>query len=303
MPFKTVEEAVSHVFSNYDIPFLPQIPKKSNQEMMVVQFMEDFPGFKFTPTEAWVDLDEFKPLDLTTFSFSYVSCLDLFLKTSQAQASPIKLQMTGPYTIANSLLCSDRKLIIDHPDVYEYLIRFIQKKAFFLTSLFSHIKELMLVFDEPMLNPVVALPIFEKISPMIAELKKKISYVGIHSCNLWTPELFGDAFQSEFNGLSFDFEKGAEEIFEDEVGLQAYLKKGWVMWGIIPTYPFASDIGVQLFNDFLKNKHLKKEMRDAIFIRSMFSPACGTGTLTIEQENKCVERLKKISSAVKERGN
>lgn len=301
LPFKTAEEAVAHVFSNYDIPFLPQLPRKSSREMMVVQFMEDFPGFKFTPTEAWIELDEFRPLDLNTFKFSYVSSLALFLKKSQAGKSPIKLQMTGPYTIANSLLCSDRKLIIDHEPIYEYLLQFIQKKAIYLASLISHAKSLMLILDEPMLNPVVAGPIFQEVAPIIIELKKKIQIVGMHSCNLWTPELFLDAFESEFNALSFDFEKGGEEILEDEGALLNYLNKGWVIWGVIPTYPFNPKMDEQLFSDFLKNKRLKKEITEAILFRSMFSPACGTGTLTIEQEKSAVQALNKIASVTKER--
>ncbi|MBI3019238.1 MAG: hypothetical protein HYY61_05035 [Deltaproteobacteria bacterium] len=130
LPFTSVSQAIEHVFAHYEIPFLPQLPKRHLHEQMLYQFLEDFPGFTKAGNRLFIDLDTFEPkkLEHKSFSFSFLGALDAFIQKSK-KAPLVKLQVTSPYTIASHLFCSDQKLVLDHPPIYEYLKEFIFHKT------------------------------------------------------------------------------------------------------------------------------------------------------------------------------
>lgn len=295
LPFRKPQEAVSYVFDHYAIPFLPQLPKRSFQEQMLYQFMEDFPGLTQNGNHFFVDIDTFFARDDGGgFSFSFLSTLDLFLQKSK-KVPVVKVQMTSPFTIASHLLCSDKKLLLDHPKMYEYLLSYMEEKAFDFLDKFQE-QQLFVFFDEPTLTPFQGEEIFSMLRRLIQKLKTPFRLFGIHSCNNWSPSLFAQAFESDFQVINFDIQRGLDEILEDKEAMFRFLKRGWIMWGVVD--PSTFDRGMppdHFFIDSLKNKGLKEDEVTTILRRSLFSPACGTAGFTIEQEKKCLAVLKEIA--------
>ena len=295
LPFTNANQAIEHVFAHYEIPFLPQLPKQHLHEQMLYQFLEDFPGFTKAGNRLFIDLDTFKPqklaqkLERKSFLFSFLGALDPFIQKSK-NAPLVKLQVTSPYTIASHLFCSDQKLVLDHPPIYEYLKEFIFYKTQALLQKFPQPK--LLFFDEPMLsraNVDEVLPMLEKLIVRMPD-----TFFGLHSCNLWSPVLFKKIFLSSFDIINFDMKEGGDALFEEPQALLEFLKKGWLMWGVVPT-SFSVDLEPSFFIHFLKNKCLKKDQILTILSRLLMSPACGTSQVSVGQEQKCATNLKQIA--------
>ncbi|MBI2646357.1 MAG: hypothetical protein HYW85_04935 [Deltaproteobacteria bacterium] len=305
MPFTNANQAIEHVFAHYEIPFLPQLPKQHLHEQMLYQFLEDFPGFTKAGNRLFIDLDTFKPqkLEHKSFLFSFLGALDQFIQKSK-NAPLVKLQVTSPYTIASHLFCSDQKLVLDHPPIYEYLKEFIFYKTKALLQKFSQPK--LLFFDEPMLsksNVDEVLPMLEGMVRSLGDPRVRGDdnvcgddnlRFGLHSCNLWSPVLFQKIFQSSFDIISFDMKEGGDTLLEEPEALFSFLKKGWLMWGVVPT-SFSADLEPDFFIRFLKNKCLKKDQILTILSRLLMSPACGTSQVSVGQEQKCAKNLKQMA--------
>ena len=303
LPFTSVSQAIEHVFAHYEIPFLPQLPQSHLHEQMLYQFLEDFRGFTKVGNRLFIDLDHFKPQNLPSqvFSFSFLSALEPFCQKSK-KAPLIKLQVTSPYTMASHLFCSDQKLVLDHPPVYEYLKEFILYKTKVLLQKFPQPK--LLFFDEPMLSRANV----DQVLPMLEGFIRSLTafgmtgtlgmtgqcLFGLHSCNLWSSFLFQKIFLSSFDIISFDMKEGLDALLEEPEALFSFLKKGWLMWGVVPT-SFSGELAPDFFIHSLQNKHLKKEQILTIVAKLLMSPACGTSQVSVEQEQKCAKNLKQMA--------
>ncbi len=293
LPFVSVSQALAHVFAHYEIPFLPQLPKQHLHEQMLYQFLEDFPGFTQLGNRLFIDLDIFKPqkLENKSFSFSFLGALDSFIQKSK-HVSLIKLQVTSPYTIASHLFCSDQKLVLDHGPIYEYLKEFIFHKTNALIQKFPQPK--LIFFDEPMLSRANVDEVLPLLEGYIQKLRRQDLQFGLHSCNLWSSFLFQKIFHSRFDIINFDIQEGLEAILEEPEALFSFLKRGWVMWGVVPT-SFSLNLEPASFIHSLQNKCLKTKQILTILAKSLMSPACGTSQVSMDQEKKCAKNLKQIA--------
>ncbi len=243
------------------------------------------------------------------FSSSY-GALDDFLKQYDSQKI-FKVQLAGPYTIAKSIPCSDQRPLIATPDLYQNFIQFFIDKTVAFLRLFRVKNKMWIVFDEPFLNELSAGKLFADLDRIIIEIEKKVDcskfLFGLHSCNLWTPSLFSQFYDTRLRLISFDVELGGDAIFENRQKLFEYLKKGFLLWGVVPTQPKIYRTGKSdHFLRYLQTKNLQKREIFTILRRSHFTPACGTATLRLKDEQTIARRLKKISAETRryyERGS
>lgn len=274
---------------------------------MIYHCLEDFPGFTLTADSGFVDLEKFQSVDFKKreFLFSYFSSLPYFLETLSPSVETVKIQMAGPFTLANHLICSDRRSLFSHQDLYGHLLKFLYYKTEALLEFFPSETEVIVVFDEPLLSEENAVVIFETLDSFVKKFrnrfKKKIIYYGLHSCNEWTPSIFSLFYQKSMDILSFDVKKGFEPFFCLSVAQrEAFFKKKWILWGIVSDFlnPHQwNNLGdsPDIFVQTLENKGLQKGAILSILKRSLFSPACGTARLSFEKEKKCVEYLRQVS--------
>ncbi len=309
LPFRSIDEAVSYVFSSYEIPFVPQLPGFYLEEQMIYQFLEDFPGFSWKKDKktGFIDLKKVDGKIVPhSFSFRFFKTLPLFLKTLEEKKTLkcIKCQIAAPFTIASQVLCSDGKSVWEHKELYPIFIDFYSKKTKALLSLFPKDIELIFFFDEPCLWEKTIQFALPDIELLISHLKKSFSgrqiEYGLHSCNRWTPSLFEKCFKSPLDMLSFDFEMLKSSCDSRTMdALISYVKRGWILWGLQKT-DILSDISyLNKFLDFFKKKELKKENIIDIVSHSLLSPTCGTAGWSIKEELTCSTWLKKTATKIK----
>ncbi len=229
--------------------------------------------------------------------FSYAS-LDDFLNEYDRQ-KVLKIQMIGPYTVGRLLLCRDRLTVIDHKDIHPHFLQIYIKKAVEFLSLFEAKNKMWIIFDEPFLNELSAGEIFSGLDRIILKIEKKVDgskfLFGLHSCNRWTPSLFSQFYDTRLRLMSFDVELGGNAIFENRQKLFEYLKKGFLLWGIVPTQKIYRTMKGDYFLRYLQTKNLQKKEVLNILSRSHFTPACGTATLRLKDEQTIARRLREIS--------
>ncbi|MEK7790703.1 MAG: hypothetical protein AAB309_03655 [Deltaproteobacteria bacterium] len=286
LPHRSPKSAVSHVFKHYEIPFLPQLPNGGMEKGM--RYADFSCHGKKTNLDLQRKVDDF---------FSYAS-LDDFLNEYDRQ-KVLKIQMIGPYTVGRLLLCRDRLTVIDHKDIHPHFLQIYIKKAVEFLSLFEAKNKMWIIFDEPFLNELSAGEIFSGLDRIILKIEKKVDgskfLFGLHSCNRWTPSLFSQFYDTRLRLMSFDVELGGNAIFENRQKLFEYLKKGFLLWGIVPTQKIYRTMKGDYFLRYLQTKNLQKKEVLNILSRSHFTPACGTATLRLKDEQTIARRLREIS--------
>lgn len=263
LPHLSAKKAVSYVFRHYEIPYLPQLPNRHPRELMIYQWL----------------------------SPSFYGALDDFLKRVDSKKI-FKIQITGPDSSGRALGMTRARFIQFYTNrVIEFLKRFEVKN------------KMWVVFDEPFLDESSMEPLFNDLDRIIKGIERKTKRIlfGVHSCNRWTPRIFSRFFKTRLRLVSFDAELGAGALFYDRSKLFRYLKRGFLLWGIVPTRKKAHEkIEDDGFLRYLQTKSLQKKEILNILGRSHFTPACGTATLKLEDEQKIARKLLKISRTARD---
>lgn len=265
LPHISPKKAVSHVFQHYEIPFLPQLPNRHPQELMIYQWLS---------------------------SGSFYGALSDFLKRVDSKKI-FKVQLAGPLTIAKSGV----------GNFYPDFIQFYRDQLIEFLRRFEVKNKMWVVFDEPFLDESSAEQLFNDLDRIVSGIERKTTkfLFGIHSCNQWTPLLFSRFFKTRLHLVSFDAELGADALFQDRSKLFSYLKRGLLLWGIVPTRKKAYEkINDDYFLRYLQTKNLQKKEILNILSRSHFTPACGTATLKLEDEQNIARKLLGISAAARD---
>ena len=175
-PHKGKKEVFDLVLQNFpEIPFWPQLPKRSFLEGMVVQYSEGFPSFRLNEKEqrAWVDTshgfekeverfygwlekEELGPFRMTEdFARGLGLLKDLTSEDHRKKIKYIKGQITGPITFGLCLSDQERKPIFYDPTLRDILIKHLSSKARWMEKRFNDLFPgipTMISFDEPSLS-------------------------------------------------------------------------------------------------------------------------------------------------------
>jgi methionine synthase II (cobalamin-independent) len=201
MPHTNPDEACSIVMKYLsDIPAWPQLPRRSPQENMVIQFSEGFPGviikgdkihvepsanFESELEQIYIDCeqDNAREYDIST---EYAAGLHTFL--SEATGSKIvKGQVTGPVTWGLRVTRQDGLGILYDDTLAETAAKFLRLKASWQENILRKISPNTIIFvDEPYLVSLgsVFTPIpEEKVPALLEEVIKGIKGTkGLHCC-------------------------------------------------------------------------------------------------------------------------
>ena len=175
-PHKDEKEVFRLILKNFpEIPFWPQLPKRSFLEGMVVQYSEGFPCLRWDEKEqrVWVDTTqgfdkevdrfykwledgELEPFQITEdFAKGLRITKDLVLERNRKDIKYIKGQVTGPITFGLSLTDQEQRPIFYEPTLREILIKHLSSKARWMEKRFNELfpgLKTILFFDEPSLS-------------------------------------------------------------------------------------------------------------------------------------------------------
>ncbi len=308
VPYEKGENACEKIFQNFDIPFWPQYPSRSLREKMVFQFLSSFPGLKVSETDAFFDealyeeqiesyrarlQHAFSKNDLLFFeppeewALGYVQMQAFLQKNLFPRKQIIKLHVAGPATIWNSFF-SNQVSLKNAGRVFDDLCHCLTASGLAQIQRFHSLGVLpLMLIDEPF--PGENLSVLKK---MMHRFKKEGSIAGLHVCSYTKWQHFEEL---EMDLFHFDCSIRKELDNHQRHFLQSLLKRGdWIAWGMIPTtenfefkIPDRAPIIMNWLNQFLSESFSAEEVLE----HSLFAPACGTGALTREADQKVTQDL------------
>jgi len=308
-----------------DIPAWPQLPKRSPNENMCIQFSEEFPGavvkdsnvvIERTPDfdaainelyAAYMDNDFGKYPVSRNCAEGLYHCLERGNITLHA----IKGQVTGPVTWGLTVKDADGRSILYDDLLGDAVPRFLKLKAEWQEAMLRRISKRTIIFvDEPYMaaygsSATVSLS-KEKVINLLNEVFSGIRGLkGVHCCGNtdWSVLLSTDT-----NILSFDAWNFAGSLSLYPADVKAFLtRRGALSWGIVPNT--AGDVSSEstaslqdrleeAIAPFTRGSGIR--MRD-IVAQSLITPSCGLDGLPEDAVPACFELLAGLSNRMREK--
>lgn len=320
LPFTDIDKALDLIFSTCsEIPFWPQLPKRSPDENMYSTFLESVPcivsdrekNTVFINTEETEGIETFYEdvanNNIHAFAISDRAAPGFYrflerLKDISLSVSAIKGQLTGPFSMGLGL--KDEKGV---PVIYNFAYFDIIKKAlhmkaqWMIDTIRSYYpdKNIIIFFDEPYMvsfgTAYVSIGKQDAISIFNEVIDGIDATIGIHCCGNtdWSVLL-----NTHVNIINYDAFNYMDTIFYFKNELKDFLKKGGLISpGIVPSSEVVLEKSVQDMMDLLKR--FKKNLGDTKEIYDdktmLITTSCGLGSLSDKEALKAMELLKGLS--------
>jgi methionine synthase II (cobalamin-independent) len=321
LPFKDANKACQLIFDNFkDIPFWPQLPKRSYREHMYCQFSEGMPGVVIDDKAKTIHIDskrcyveiekayqKFLDADSEYFkvSKSYAEGLYKFIdgfKNNAKEARLVKGHITGPVSFALSVTDENKKALIYDNDIFDVVTKVLCMKAKWQIKVLKKLNKNVIIFiDEPYLVSIgssfvnISLQdVTKALEEMSNAIKEEGAISGIHCCgNTDWPVLL----KRGIDIINFDAYNFIKEfsLYSDEI--KEFLhNSGTIAWGIVPSSQDADKESKDSLTKKLKEsiKLLSAKGIDTNNISSIITPSCGLGTL----EEKMAEKILSLTNNI-----
>lgn len=326
LPHRNAQDACNLVWDLLpEIPFWPQLPKRSGLENMYTQYSEGLPavvkkedGGFFIEADGehfYEELERFYQAiiseDLEGFKISpgYAEGFYTFIKGKDRLrfATAIKGQVTGPISFGLQVTQSDKRSVLYDETLRDVIVKQLLRKAQWQLAIMKDINPRNIIFlDEPYLSAFGSA--FTSIDretalSLINEIVSGLDCItAIHCCGNTDWSLVLD---TGIDILSFDAYSFMESLFLYEGHLKRFLNRGGIVaWGIVPT----SEEGIReasvsgLISILERGWERLSEMgidQKSILCHSLITPACGLGTLSIDAAIHALRLLKDVSVEVR----
>jgi methionine synthase II (cobalamin-independent) len=318
-PLTDIDETIDLIFSTCgEIPFWPQLPKKSPKENMYTTFLESVPCIRIDETGAvYMDTQETKGVErfyedysnanLEVFKVSedvapgFYTFLDR-LKEIQGGVKTIKGQLTGPFSMGLGLKDEKGKPVIYNSAYFDIIKKALNMKAKWMVSAIKAAypeKEVIVFFDEPFMvsfgSAYVSISKEETISLLNEVLEGVEARTGVHCCGNTDWSVL---FNSNIDIVNYDAFSFLETIFYYPEDLTRFLGRGgWMSPGFVPSSEEVMGLGksdiadvAEKFAGQLKAASIELKSKDWLMTTS-----CGLGSLQASEARKAMELLKEIA--------
>jgi len=323
MPHTNPDEACATIMRYFpDIPFWPQLPRRSPKENMVVQFSEGFPGtvtegdrahiepsadFESEVERIYIDSDQDNAQEYGV-SREYGAGLHAFLSKAGSNKL-VKGQVTGPITWGLTVTRQDGLGILYDDTLAETAAKFLRLKASWQENILREVSPNPIIFvDEPYLVSLgsVFTPIPEEKVPVLLEetLKGIKGIKGLHCCGNTNWSVILD---TTIDILSFDAYNYASSLSTHGDKVKSFLERGGtIAWGIIPNEEEA--LGKESLSSL--RDRLEEAMAPftrngvrfrQIMVQGLITPSCTLANLSVEAANQTLELTGKLSSELRSR--
>jgi len=327
MPHTDPEEACSLV-THYlkDIPAWPQLPNRSFQENMCVQFSQGFPGVVVKEEEKRIYIDRSQDfhnsleklyaaylennIDQYPVSPEYAAGLHSFLDLKNLSPLAVKGQITGPITWGTTVTDARRRTILYDETLADAAAKLLRLKAAWQEKELSRISKNTIIFvDEPSmasfgsaffsLSGERATSLLEEVFGGIKGLK------GLHCCgNTDWSVLLGTSTDI----VSFDAYNYGQSLSLYPTEVKKFLdRKGAIAWGIVPNDEESlTKESVASLKDRLEETmapFTRKGIRFKQLIeQGLLTPSCGLASLANnEAAARALELLAELSATIRKR--
>jgi methionine synthase II (cobalamin-independent) len=326
LPYVDAVKSSDRIFKAFDIPFWPQLPKRSFKENMYSQFSQGLPGLVIDEKKRTIHVDSSKDLseELARIYEAYISGdydsfgiteefaegLYAFIKTAERyKPEYAKGHITGPVSFGLGVTDEKGKSIIYNDGLKEAFIKLLEMKAMWQIGKLKDIAKKIIIFiDEPYLTSfgssfvnIKREEVILMFDSIIDGIHSKGAIAGIHCC--------GNTDWSVITGTKVDIINFDAYLYADNLSLysediKGFLKKGgYLAWGIVPTSEDTlKETGSSLFKKLslqIENLEKKSIDRDLIISNSLLAPSCGMGTLSEELTEDILLKLADIAKLSK----
>ncbi len=324
LPFVNVDEAIDHIFSSCrEVPFWPQLPKRSFLEDMYVQFLEQVPSVIIDEQRERVYVDttstsgverfyeDVATNNLEAFRVSEAAAPGLYrlverLPEIKDDVKIIKGQLTGPFTIGLGLKDEKGQPVIYNSAYFDIIKKALHMKAAwmisFIRSRFPD-KEVMLFFDEPFMVSFGSAFVSIAKSAVVSLMNDVLAGLGVkrgvHCCGNTDWSVL---FSVDTDIINYDACNFLETIFYFKDELAAFLRRGGAISpGMVPSSEAVLSSSVQ---DMLDLWHKFGEAVDALGLGARWqewfvTPSCGVGSLSQQAAKRVLELLTAFDTARK----
>lgn len=331
LPYKDSKIACEKILKNFkDIPFWPQLIKRSFFENMYVQFSQGLPGVVVDSKEKRIYVDTAKDLsketenlyekflanDLDFFSITRDYAEGLYelvelLKKVSPKPKFLKGQITGPMSFGLTVTDENRRCLFYNPELKEALLKTLSMKARWQIRKLKETGINCIIFiDEPYLTSIGSSFINIEKEEALTSLNEIIRAVhtegaicGIHCCGNTD---WGLILNTDIDILNFDAFNFYESISLYPKELEAFLKRGGLLaWGIVlNTQDILKENKDSLIArlkeglDLLVKKGIKKE---DIFNSMLITPSCGLGLVEEHISDIVIKDTIEVSDELRKR--
>ncbi len=322
LPFTDPDEAVDLVLSHCDIPFWPQLPRRSFKEQMIPQYTEGLPGVVLEGGGERVLVEQAGQEELNRFyelcsggadfplSEEYAGGLYAFLENIRDRRFRfLKGQITGPLTFTLGLKDGEGRLLFFNEELREVASMLLQQKARWQVGILSRFADGVIIFiDEPILTAigsstylgVEAAEAERLLCDSVDAIHSAGALAGIHSCGKAD---WGMLIRTGVDILNFDAYDYFDtlQIYTDEI--RGFLSRGgYLAWGIVPTTPAIENESLQVLRERLLTRlnDLSARVPEELVMRqSLLTPSCGAGSRTAEETVKIFSLLKSLGGTMR----
>jgi hypothetical protein len=332
VPHHDVGEAVALVFSLLpEAPFWPQLPAADWREGMMAQYVEGLPGARLDHARRRVTLDiEDAVIGLEDVERAYESGstvdagissdhahgLHHFLHRLESTPAPrlVKGHVTGPVTLAIGLETSyEERAAIYEPDLARMIARWVGLKARHQEEAFARVAPssgTLVFFDEPSMgsigSAVLNLDADLAVELLATAVRACRGLTGIHCCGETDLGLVAAA---GFDVLNFDAYDYLDSVVAAGPGVRSFVENGGMLAiGLVPSsLPHPAAVADETV-DSLWARLLEVVQtltrtgldRDLLVRRSMITPSCGTGGMTVELARRSFELTARLSERARD---
>ena len=314
-------EAVSEILEDYwRLPFWPQTPNRSAEELMIPQAGLSLPGAGWDGqyvtwsgqiSDSDLENAALPPRDRAEGLYELLERLPGVPEERKSRV--VKGQLVGPITLARWSRDVNGASPLEHLETLQRLGAWLGAAAAEQARVFQRQGfQAIIMFDEPELasvgEPSIPLPWREVIPVLraaIEPLQRIGALAGIHCCAApnWTRVL-----DARPNLIHFDAREGhVDDVIEHHRAVREHIARGgYLGWGLWPTdgrgpLPFDS----KDMQYFLANKARDLSFVDAsvglIFKRSMLTGVCGGAGLDANTERQVARDLEELSMGIRRR--
>jgi len=319
-PFTSVDEAIDLIFSTcVEIPFWPQLPKRSPLENMYTAFLEGVPSVVFDAQKNTVYVDTQKVEGIEQFyNDAADNVLDAFRITENVapgfyrflerlteisdNARYIKCQITGPFSMGLGLKDEHDASIIYNDAFYDIIKKAVHMKAKWMINAIQTAypeKEIVIFFDEPYLvsfgSAYVSVSKEDVISAFNEVTDGLDAKTGIHVCanTDWSVP-----FSSNIDIINYDAYTYLDTVFYYEDDLRRFLSRGGqIAPGIVPSVAEGLAVSTTAsLNEIIDKFRAKMNAVTGIALQDnlLITTSCGVGSLSTDEARKAMELLRAL---------
>jgi methionine synthase II (cobalamin-independent) len=307
VPHLDIDHICDLIIHNFpDIPYWPQAVKTDPKEGMMVQFMENLPCLRFDEKLFKVMYDDsdrenelnkfYENIKLKNYDFFKVNrkfangFYALLEKTKDTDIKIIKGHVTGPVTFLFPVLDNNGKSLLYDKKLRDAILKGLAMKGVWQAKeIEKNGKFPVIFFDEPgmavygtdylKLGREDLLDVFKLLLKTIRDNVNVL--IGIHCCGNTD---WGLLLETDIDIISFDAYSYFNHFLLYHENIKKFLNRGGIIaWGIVPTIEFTEETDLKTIEDifyYIINKLEENGIKKSIIIEnSIFTPACGTGSL------------------------